>query len=110
MRISLLAALLFAVGLLTVSTECGADQSSLLSWGVDDAGSKGRLLTHPKGRQIMEEFGFNFLVTHHLPLRTVEENRRYIRAIARASAVLLIPRHQAARGDYTAARFILGAN
>lgn len=60
-----------------------AKQSSLKSWGVDDAGTKGHLLTHPKGKQIMEEFGFNFLVTHHVPRPSVRENLNHIRAMDR---------------------------
>jgi hypothetical protein len=60
-----------------------ADESRSLRWGVDDAGTKGRLLTHPKGKQILQEFRFNFLVTHHLPRPTIRENCNYIRSLDR---------------------------
>ena len=75
---------ILAILLFTLSVVLGfAGESRPLRWGVDDAGTKGRLLTHPKGKQILEEFRFNFLVTHHLPRPTILQNRNYIRSLDR---------------------------
>jgi hypothetical protein len=49
-----------------------------LRWGVDDAGSKQPLWRHPKGRELIEEFGFNFWVSHYFPHTNIDHNRKLI--------------------------------
>ena len=74
--------LVVVVLLFALSVECGfAGESRPMRWGVDDAGSKVPLLTHPKAKQLFEEFGFNFWVAHYSPRPKIEQNLSYIRSM-----------------------------
>ncbi len=52
-----------------------------MRWGVDDAGSAIPLSTHPKAKALLDEFGFNFLVSHYYPNRDLNVNRRSIHTV-----------------------------
>ncbi|MDT8390439.1 MAG: hypothetical protein RRC34_08030 [Lentisphaeria bacterium] len=58
-----------------------ADDAARIRWGVDDAGTTGRLLTHPKSRELFREFGFNFWVMHYASRPEIEQNLNYIRSV-----------------------------
>lgn len=58
-----------------------ADETARIRWGVDDAGTPGRLFTHPKGKEILAEFRFNFLVTHPILRPTRWQTRQDIRSM-----------------------------
>ena len=52
-----------------------------ICWGVDDAGSTQPLSRHPKAKALLDEFDFNFLVSHVYPHRSLEVNGRSIRIV-----------------------------
>jgi hypothetical protein len=52
-----------------------------MRWGVDDAGSAVPLATHPKAKALLDEFGFNFLVSHFYPHRELDVNFQSIRRV-----------------------------
>ncbi len=81
MRLSPLVATLLVLLVLPCSGILADEPLRPMRWGVDDAGSKILLPKHPKAAELLEDFGFNFLVVHYHPRRTLELNRQFIHTV-----------------------------